>query len=400
MPIHRVEGVVDNATANLFSVFKWSVLIPVPLGTTTQDIRLMPVPLRTEAMSPQNRHRLSISSIAVALGVGSLKAICFEARNHLLEFLRRNAVLAGTLITCHGRSFIIWIEADVPHRIPLSISHFSVMTDGKVLVYDRGVTGAPSYFLTTARPVRVDLEALDWGPDADGQIAAWLTSLRHGEFFRRNRRGAMRADVGAWTDYLARRLKSDLQYRRSDRSFLARNPDFGTWTPIGETSVVSRIMETVRIAPIGPEAAKTAMDEKWIVSMLLPKLRAARQADPVPADPFLAEFLGEAVVPQKGASFTLGELYGAYDRLRAVRGWPSFSRWDLGKSLRRLMAEPPYLKRISKSVHRENGSNDGYRGFAIRLPDKTLPSMAAAAGPQVTGSRDQRLLVTYELGGG
>jgi hypothetical protein len=32
------------------------------------------------------------------------------------------------------------------------------------------------------------------------------------------------------------------------------------------------------------------------------------------------------------------------------------------------MAAPPFLKRVSKSIARANGHNDGYRGFGIRLP--------------------------------
>jgi hypothetical protein len=368
-PIFRLGGVCDHAVCNMINLFPGAALLPIPIGATRQEIVAQPIPLLIEAMSQEHRQRLAVCSVALVLGTGGLTAIFFDVRDRLLDFLRRNPVLGGTLITCHGETFIVWIKTGVPHPRPLSTSaFFSVVTDGKILVYDRAVTARPGYFLTTAPPMRVDLEILDWGPDPDGRIAAWLVGMRCGDYFRRNQRGTLRANVEAWTAFLAKRLQPDLQYRRSDRSFLSRSPDSGTWLVVGDSAVVNRMMETVRTAPIGPETGKAIIDDRCVISTLLPKLRAALQADPVAADPFVGLFLCEAVVPSKGSNFTLKEFYAAYDQLRQIRGWPPFSDWDLGKATRRLLAGPPYLKRVSKSIPRNNGNNDGYRGFAIHLP--------------------------------
>ena len=89
---------------------------------------------------------------------------------------------------------------------------------------------------------------------------------------------------------------------------------------------------------------------------------------PTLVDHFVGLFADEAVHADKWGNFTLKEFYTAYEQLRQTRGWPGFSNWDLGKAVRRLMAGPLYLKRVSKSIPRENGNNDGDRGFAIHLP--------------------------------
>jgi hypothetical protein len=138
----------------------------------------------------------------------------------------------------------------------------------------------------------------------------------------------MTADVGAWTDFLARRLKADLQYNRSDRCFLARGAKSGGWIAMGDAAVASRVIEMVRSAPVGPEAAKAGIGDQWVVSKLLPRLRAALIADLAPADPFVRLFLQEAIVAEKKLNFTLKEFCLAYDHMRQIRGWPAFSHWN------------------------------------------------------------------------
>jgi hypothetical protein len=371
-PIYRLGGICDSAAANLLSVFTGFALIPIRLGATYQEIRGQPVGLLSETMSPEHHQRLAVSSIAVALGIGGLLAVLLDGRDHLMDFLCRNPVLGGTLITGHGATFVIWIVADRPHRRPLSTSRFSVVTEGKVMAFDRTATAKASYFLTVATPIKADLEALDWGPDPDGQIAAWLVSLRYGEFFRRNRRGATKANAEPWTAYLVKHLKPVLRCNAGDRSFEQRDGQSGEWSFLGNAAVVARIREVIRTATIGPETAKANINEKWILSMVLPGLRAALYQDAPLVDHFVALFADEAISEEKRANFTFHEFYIAYEQLRQLRGWPSFSPWDLGKAMRRFMAAPPRHKRISKSLARDNGNNDGFRGFAIHLPGEAL----------------------------
>jgi hypothetical protein len=43
------------------------------------------------------------------------------------------------------------------------------------------------------------------------------------------------------------------------------------------------------------------------------------------------------------------------------------------------MAAPPYLKRVSKSIHREAVNLDGYRGFTIHMSPHASAANAKVA---------------------
>src|SRR5258708_1025642 len=108
--IYRLDGICDQATANVLSVFKGFRLVPIPIGASAMEVRSQAVALAAEAMSAEHHQRLAVSSIAVALGVSGLVAILFPQRDYLMAFLGRNPALGKTLITWHGRTFGIWIK--------------------------------------------------------------------------------------------------------------------------------------------------------------------------------------------------------------------------------------------------------------------------------------------------
>src|SRR4051794_24103427 len=99
--IYRLDGICDPAAANLLTVFRSFVLIPISIGATASEVRSQTVPLPAEVASPEHCQMLSVSSIAVALGIGGLAAILFNQRDPLRDFLRLNPALGAALITRH-----------------------------------------------------------------------------------------------------------------------------------------------------------------------------------------------------------------------------------------------------------------------------------------------------------
>ena len=78
---------------------------------------------------------------------------------------------------------------------------------------------------------------------------------------------------------------------------------------------MARVDNFIRTAPVGPESAKAAIGQKWIVSTVLPRLRTALYAAPPMVDQFVGLFADEAIRAEKRANFTFHEFYLAYEQL-------------------------------------------------------------------------------------
>ncbi|MBP7826894.1 MAG: hypothetical protein KA236_10130 [Verrucomicrobia bacterium] len=355
-------GVLDHVLANLGNIFDRRQLVAVPRGVSPDAAT---APLLTESNSPEYLRRLATSSIAVSLGGHpGLTAIQFKDRPGLDAFLARNPACAESLVTAHDGALIIWIRAVTAHRAPLDLPQLHVQMAGKIMVFDRQALQSRDEFLNLAGIQTVDLYSLDWGQDADGPVAAWLTTLTHGQFVRRTPRGRIVPKRDAWLDFLRRRLKATTAFDRATGRFWQR-PNGDTWQPRDAQQLTGEIRQLVISAPIPGVLAHTWCDDEWLAGMLRCLRRVLVSEVPFAVD-LLRTFVREALILAPGQDVTVAELNAAFLRYCRERTLPLIAQGVFQKLIPKVLSESPWGRAKSKSVRRESGAQNGFRGIALR----------------------------------
>jgi hypothetical protein len=297
-PITGGIGLLDIVIRNLRAIFPGSLLIPVPRGVDPRDV---PLPLLTEVDTPAFQSRLATHNIAVALGQrDGLLAIRFEHEAAMEEFFTRNPSCRASLITMHCGRPAVWLRARSAHQVSLLLPDLSVLMQGAVLVLSRGGLERTDLILNQASPQVVNLEFINWGPDADGLIDSWLTRLSHGDFFRRNSRGQAIPNRRAWCHYLTRRLRTHLAYDPDEGQFFEPT-EAGDWLPVPEDELRLRLRELIAMAPVDAPEAKARLSDEWL-GQVCRRLKSSLEAQVPLVEARLRVFLEQCLVKEPGDS--------------------------------------------------------------------------------------------------
>lgn len=361
-PLTTRPFTLDHPLANLCGLFDRYHLLAVPRGVQPDAA---PGPILTEVITDDYLRRLATSSIAVSLGGHpGLIAIKFKDRSGLDDFLARNPTCAETLITAHTGGPIVWLRAPTTHRTSLELPGVQVKMGGHILVYDRTALHCQDEFVNLAEIKVMDLFALDWGQDSDGRVAAWLVALAHGEFVHRTQRGRIKPKRAAWRDYLVRRLKPTIAFDRATGGFWRRlNGD--VWQPLNEQQTTNEVRQLVISAPVPGAQAHSWCNDEWLIGMLR-YLRRVLVGEVPFAINHLRAFARGALISAPGQDVTVPELCAAFSRYCRERELPVLPKGAFQKMIVRVMKEPPWHKTKSKSVTRPTGSQNGFRGIALR----------------------------------
>jgi hypothetical protein len=210
----------------------------------------------------------------------------------------------------------------------------------------------------------VDLYALDWGPDPDGQIAAWLVTLTHGEFVRRTQRGRILPQRDAWRDYLVRRLKATTAFDRATGGFW-RRLNGEVWQPLNEQQLIGEVRQQVVSAPVPGIQAHSWCDREWLAGMLRYLRRVLVSEVPFAVN-HLRTFVRGALIAAPRQDVTVPELCAAFMRYCRERELPVLPKGVFQQLIVRVMKESPWHRSKSKSVTRLTGAQNGFRGIALR----------------------------------
>lgn len=363
-PLKATHGLLDYAAANLLAAFKGCLLTPIPSDTDPDHI---PVPFLTETSKPEFNAKLTTQSVAVSLGPRSSGLIGIKVAGiaGLSEFLARNVSCEETLITDHDGGAIIWLHATTAHRAPLDLPNLQLRMTGNLLVFDRQALRCRDEFLNINEIKAADLLSLDWGPDPDGRVAAWLATLSHGDFVRRPQRGRIHPRRDPWRDYLLRRLKPTTAFDRATGGFW-RRLNGEVWQPLNEQQLIGEIRQQVVSAPVPGAQAHSWCNDEWLAGMLR-YLRRALVGEVPFAVNHLRAFARGALVLSPGRDVTVRELYAAFSRFCRERQFPLMSPAAFQKQIPKVLNEPPWGRAKSKSVQRASRSQNGFRGLVLRL---------------------------------
>ena len=362
-PLTAGTGFLDHAARSLVQAFQGCLLLPVRPGVAPDSV---PLPLATETNSAANVSQFATNSIAVVLGnrCRGLLALRFEGEAALNAFLKRNPVSRSTLITAHSGQLIIWHRTEVAHRTNLQIPGLTVLMRGNVLIHDRAALQCRDALLNISEISAVELSALEWGPDPDGIIAAWLAVLTHGEFFRRGGRGQMIPNTHGWRSYLAARLKPTAAYETRSRQFY----HFSTgddWQALTDAQMRDELHRLVRAAPVGSAEARARVTDEWL-SLLCRRLRSSLATQLPAIGDRLCVYLQQHLVVEPGANVTNGELFEDFDAHCKETGQPSLSPMKFKVLIGQVLRGESWRVGYSKSITRPGGQQNGWRGVRLR----------------------------------
>jgi hypothetical protein len=357
-------GILDRHTRDVVQAFAGCLLLPVRCGVDPDDVA---PPLATEAASDAYRGLLGTNSIAAVLGPrsGGLFAIRFDDEDDLATFLTCNPDSRSTLITSHGGRPFVWHRAKVGHRVSLCLPHLTVQMTGNAVVLDRGSLGRKDLILHSATPSTVSPQSIDWGPDPTGIIAVWLTTLDHGELFRRAKHGGLLPNRAVWGNYLVRRARPHLVYEALEHRFYART-EANDWHPFAEEAIRSRLRELIVTAPTGTATAKTKLSDAWL-DRLVRRLRSLLPAGPIIIHARLRSFARDCLKVERGTDITVGELYGAFIAWCRENELSVIPEEIFQKHIGAVLRVDPWFRPKSKSIVREPGCQNGFRSLALRM---------------------------------
>ena len=362
---------LDHTLRNLRAVFPDMALIPVPRGVDPLDV---PLPLITEVDTPAYQTQLATHNIGVALGQqDGLLAVRFEHEVAMDEFLDRNPPCRSTLVTAHAGRPTVWLRAKTTHRVSLSLPGLGVVMRGSLLVASRHGLEKTDSILNPSTPHVVNLESINWGPDADGLIDSWLTQLSHGEFFRRNSRGQLTPNGRAWRHYLTRRLRTHLAYDPSEMQFFeltgARD-----WRPVTEDQLRRQVRELITMAPVDAPEAKARLSDEWS-GQVCRRLKSSLEAHLPIEEARLRVFANQHLVKEPGANTTSAELTQAFAAHCQQTGQAALSPKQFTILVGRILRGEPWLVCRSKSIRRSGREQNGWRGLKLRdaKPANGLP---------------------------
>jgi hypothetical protein len=376
-PLTAEPGSLDYASANLMQVFSGCLLVAIPIGAHPSNI---PVPLAPEADSTGHKSRLATNSIAVLLGPRSngLFAIRFADRNELALFLERNPASQQTLIMEHAEGAVVWHRTTTAFPQPLQLSSLSVTMTGNLLIYDRAALQCRDAFLNIGEIKAVELSALDWGPDPDGKIAAWLAVLTHGEFFRRGGRGQLAPNSQAWRAYLAARLKPTTAFDTRSRQFYHKAAGIG-WQPLTDAQLRDELRRLVHVAPVGTAEARARLTDEWL-SRLCARLKSSLATQLQIIEDRLRAYMQQRVIKEPGANMTNAELFADYEAHCNQAGQSSLSPMKFKMLIGQVLRAESWRAGYSKSIRRPAGQQNGWRGLRLRDQGESLMTTHGADG--------------------
>jgi Poxvirus D5 protein-like len=362
-PTNLRSGILDRQTRDVVQAFAGCLLLPVRPGVNPDSVA---APLAQEVLAPDYRAKLATQSIAVVLGPrsGGIYAIRFEDEDNLATFLTCNPDSRSTLITSHGGRPLVWHRAKVGHRAPLCLPQLTVLMAGNAVVLDRGGLGRPDLILHSATPSAVSPQSIDLGPDPTGTVAVWLTTLDHGELFRRAKHGGLLPNRAVWGNYLVRRLRAHLVYEALEHRFYART-EANDWHPFAEDSIRPWLRELILTAPTGTATAKTKLTDAWL-DRLVRRLRSLLPAGALVLHARLRAFARDCLKVERGNDVTVGEMYEAFAVWCRENELPVIPEEIFRKHIAAVLRVDPWFRSRSKSILRESGCQNGFRSLALK----------------------------------
>jgi len=362
-----MNSLLDHAARDVVQAFTGCLLIPVRPGIDPDSV---PLPWATKSSMDACRAQLGTQSIAVVLGgrSGGLLAIRFDSPEELEAFLSRNPDCRGTLITSHCGQPVVWHRAEVAYRAQLSLPGFVVQMTGNLLVHDRGGLNRTDVILKNAPLSTVNLEMMDWGPDATGAVDVWLTTLLEGELFRPGQSGGLIPNRSVWRSFLVRRLRPHLVYEPLEHRFYAK-AETDTWLPLAEDSIRSWLRELIMTAPTGTPTAKAAINDAWL-DRLVRRIKSLLPAGPMILHARIRQFAQDCLKMERGSDVTVAELYVAFVAYCHTHELPLIPEVVFQKNISVILRTGPWFRSKSKSVVRAAGNQNGFRSLGLRVGDR------------------------------
>jgi hypothetical protein len=129
--------------------------------------------------------------------------------------------------------------------------------------------------------------------------------------------------------------------------------------------LTGEIRQLVISAPIPGVLAHTWCDDEWLAGMLRCLRRVLVSEVPFAVD-LLRTFVREALILAPGQDVTVAELNAAFLRYCRERTLPLIAQGVFQKLIPKVLSESPWGRAKSKSVRRESGAQNGFRGIALR----------------------------------
>lgn len=358
--IVKDSDALDHAAANLLHVFNGFQLIPVKPGTDPSVLASLPVPSLAERQAVgfkrQNGLRLSVESIAMRNGPESFGLSSFHFRHtaKCCAFLHRNPLLAGTLIMSIDKEIVIWFQLSGVGLASIDLPSGRLDRDGTHSLVDR-LAGAPlARFINFARPLVVDINALNWDPEDETVILPHLIQAKYGEFFRVGSRGNILPNVKSLAAYFGR-ANRHLAYSREDMRFWTGAEEKDQWAETSEEDIIQEVRRFLSTGPWPRRFGEMACDPACLERIM--KRLKYEMARKVPvSEQRIREFAAARLVRAWGHSMTVPELYESYCRYAGERGWRPMSDTSFQRAIARVLLSSPFNLRKSKSVVR-NGEN-------------------------------------------